>query len=144
MIGCWLRRCISTCVFLLRPTVILEKTIRIPRSLSVKAASVLKGFLNKNPADRLGCHRDTGFLDIANHPFFKSIDWEMVCSSSSSGAQYYRGGLLHSPGARVSWWFRILRTQTWLSIRLLCSCSSLNKVCLTYLWRLRFFSFTYD
>lgn len=29
------------------PTVILEKPIRIPRSLSVKAASVLKGFLNK-------------------------------------------------------------------------------------------------
>lgn len=27
--------------------VILEKPIRIPRSLSVKAASVLKGFLNK-------------------------------------------------------------------------------------------------
>ncbi|XP_063227899.1 atypical protein kinase C isoform X10 [Bacillus rossius redtenbacheri] len=58
--------------------VILEKTIRIPRSLSVKAASVLKGFLNKNPADRLGCHRETGFLDIVNHPFFKSIDWEML------------------------------------------------------------------
>lgn len=59
--------------------VILEKTIRIPRSLSVKAASVLKGFLNKNPADRLGCHRETGFYDIANHPFFKSIEWEPVC-----------------------------------------------------------------
>ena len=29
------------------PVVILEKTIRIPRSLSVKAAGVLKGFLNK-------------------------------------------------------------------------------------------------
>nr|CAD7403268.1 unnamed protein product [Timema cristinae] len=58
--------------------VILEKTIRIPRSLSVKAASVLKGFLNKNPADRLGCHRETGFLDIVNHPFFKSIDWELL------------------------------------------------------------------
>lgn len=29
------------------PTVILEKPIRIPRSLSVKAAGVLKGFLNK-------------------------------------------------------------------------------------------------
>ena len=27
--------------------VILEKPIRIPRSLSVKAASILKGFLNK-------------------------------------------------------------------------------------------------
>ncbi|XP_017838908.1 atypical protein kinase C isoform X2 [Drosophila busckii] len=58
--------------------VILEKTIRIPRSLSVKAASVLKGFLNKNPADRLGCHRESAFMDIVNHPFFKVIDWEML------------------------------------------------------------------
>lgn len=58
--------------------VILEKTIRIPRSLSVKAASVLKGFLNKNPVERLGCHRESAFVDIAEHPFFKSIDWEMV------------------------------------------------------------------
>lgn len=58
--------------------VILEKTIRIPRSLSVKASSVLKGFLNKNPADRLGCNRESGFLDIINHPFFKSIEWEML------------------------------------------------------------------
>lgn len=58
--------------------VILEKTIRIPRSLSVKATSVLKGFLNKNPADRLGCRRETGFVDIIHHPFFKSVDWEML------------------------------------------------------------------
>jgi len=62
--------------------VILEKTIRIPRSLSVKASSVLKGFLNKNPADRLGCRRETGFVDIIHHPFFKSVDWEMVCHIS--------------------------------------------------------------
>ncbi|CAG7724112.1 unnamed protein product [Allacma fusca] len=58
--------------------VILEKTIRIPRSLSVKAASVLKGFLNKNPADRLGCHPESGFHDILHHPFFKSIDWDLL------------------------------------------------------------------
>ncbi|VVC25114.1 Hypothetical protein CINCED_3A000623 [Cinara cedri] len=58
--------------------VILEKTIRIPRSLSVKAASVLKGFLNKNPIERLGCNRESGFYDIITHPFFKSIDWEML------------------------------------------------------------------
>jgi len=60
--------------------VILEKTIRIPRSLSVKAASVLKGFLNKNPADRLGCHPDpgSGFQEILQHPFFKSIDWDLL------------------------------------------------------------------
>lgn len=58
--------------------VILEKPIRIPRSLSVKASSVLKGFLNKNPVDRLGCHPQTGFDDIVNHPFFKSIEWTLL------------------------------------------------------------------
>lgn len=58
--------------------VIMEKTIRIPRSISVKAQSVLKGFLKKNPVERLGCHSETGFLDICSHPFFKTIDWEKV------------------------------------------------------------------
>ncbi|GBM66708.1 Atypical protein kinase C [Araneus ventricosus] len=58
--------------------VILEKTIRIPRSISVKAQSVLKGFLNKNPAERLGCHSQSGFSDITSHPFFKSIDWNLL------------------------------------------------------------------
>ena len=37
----------SCVLVLICATVILEKTIRIPRSLSVKAAQVLKGFLNK-------------------------------------------------------------------------------------------------
>ncbi|XP_014662162.1 PREDICTED: protein kinase C iota type-like [Priapulus caudatus] len=58
--------------------VILEKTIRIPRSLSVKARSVLQGFLNKNPSERLGCLPTTGFADIQAHPFFKNIDWEQA------------------------------------------------------------------
>jgi atypical protein kinase C iota type len=58
--------------------VILEKTIRIPRSLSVKAAQVLKGFLNKNPVERLGCHPQTGFSDITNHAFYKTIEWELL------------------------------------------------------------------
>ncbi|XP_054160714.1 protein kinase C iota type-like [Oppia nitens] len=58
--------------------VILEKTIRIPRSISVKAQSVLKGFLNKNPSERLGCHPETGFQDITSHPFFRTIDWEAL------------------------------------------------------------------
>uniref|UniRef100_A0A674NMX9 protein kinase C n=1 Tax=Takifugu rubripes TaxID=31033 RepID=A0A674NMX9_TAKRU len=56
--------------------VILEKPIRIPRSLSVKAASVLKGFLNKDPKDRLGCQAQMGFTDIKSHTFFRSIDWD--------------------------------------------------------------------
>ncbi|KAM9429308.1 protein kinase C zeta type-like [Salvelinus alpinus] len=58
--------------------VILEKTIRIPRSLSVKAASVLKGFLNKDPKERLGCQVQTGFADIKSHTFFRSIDWDQL------------------------------------------------------------------
>ncbi|XP_034948029.1 atypical protein kinase C isoform X3 [Chelonus insularis] len=59
--------------------VILQKTIRIPRSLSVKAASVLKGFLCKDPNERLGCGRGpSAFLDIVAHPFFKAIDWELL------------------------------------------------------------------
>uniref|UniRef100_A0A8C5CBD0 protein kinase C n=1 Tax=Gadus morhua TaxID=8049 RepID=A0A8C5CBD0_GADMO len=58
--------------------VILEKPIRIPRSLSVKAASVLKGFLNKDPKERLGCQVETGFTDIKSHTFFRTIDWEQV------------------------------------------------------------------
>lgn len=60
--------------------VILEKPIRIPRSLSVKAAGVLKGFLNKSPKERLGCHPETGFQDIQTNPFFKTINWEQLYS----------------------------------------------------------------
>ncbi|TRY56252.1 hypothetical protein DNTS_028560 [Danionella cerebrum] len=58
--------------------VILEKQIRIPRSLSVKAASVLKGFLNKEPKERLGCHPQTGFADIMAHAFFRNVDWDLM------------------------------------------------------------------
>lgn len=57
---------------------ILEKPIRIPRSVSVKAASVLKGFLNKNPKERLGCVPNVGFEDIRTHGFFRQIDWELL------------------------------------------------------------------
>lgn len=55
--------------------VILEKPIRIPRNLSVKASSVLKGFLSKDPLQRLGCN-ENGFTDIQAHPFFRDIHWE--------------------------------------------------------------------
>ncbi|XP_078467660.1 protein kinase C iota type-like [Lampetra planeri] len=58
--------------------VILEKQIRIPRSLSVKAANVLKGFLDKDPRERLGCHPQTGFADIQSHAFFRTIAWDML------------------------------------------------------------------
>lgn len=59
---------------------ILERTIRIPRNMSVKAQNVLRGFLNKNPEERLGCDHETGFSDIKSHAFFKSIDWEALAA----------------------------------------------------------------
>jgi serine/threonine protein kinase len=56
--------------------VILEKPIRIPRSLSVRAASVLKGFLQKNPDERLGTHG--GLDEIKQHLFYRPIDWALL------------------------------------------------------------------
>ncbi|TWW73659.1 Protein kinase C iota type [Takifugu flavidus] len=71
--------------------VILEKQIRIPRSLSVKAASVLKGFLNKDPKERLGCHPQTGFADIMGHPFFRNVDWDLPSSALDLKVSSCRG-----------------------------------------------------
>jgi len=56
--------------------VILEKPIRIPRNLSPKATSVLKGFLQKMPAERLGTQ--VGLFEIKQHIFFKSVDWHAL------------------------------------------------------------------
>ncbi|EHB00255.1 Protein kinase C iota type [Heterocephalus glaber] len=58
--------------------VILERDIVIPHFLSVQAASVLEGFLNKDPKERLGCHPHRGFADIQEHPFFQNVDWDMM------------------------------------------------------------------
>lgn len=57
---------------------ILEKTIRIPRSLSVRAQNVLRAFLKKDPSERLGCDPDKGFAEIKSNEFFKGIDWEQL------------------------------------------------------------------
>ena len=34
--------------------------------------------LFQSPTERLGCHPQTGFADIQSHPFFRTIDWEML------------------------------------------------------------------
>lgn len=30
------------------------------------------------PSERLGCHPQTGFADIQSHPFFRSIEWDLL------------------------------------------------------------------
>uniref|UniRef100_A0AC35TYI4 Protein kinase C n=1 Tax=Rhabditophanes sp. KR3021 TaxID=114890 RepID=A0AC35TYI4_9BILA len=60
---------------------ILEKRIRIPRNLSVKAAGILRSFLNKDANERLGCKidLDESLNDMKTHQFFKNhIDWELL------------------------------------------------------------------
>ena len=70
--------------------VILERVIRIPRSLSVRASKVLKGFLNKNPENRLGCRlAPGGFQDIIDHEFFRSIDWRLLEEKQLSPVNIY-------------------------------------------------------
>lgn len=59
--------------------VIITKAIRVPRAISVKAQTCLKGFLDKNPDTRLGCNpANGGFQEIKSHPFFKPIDWDAL------------------------------------------------------------------
>lgn len=57
---------------------ILERTIRIPRSLSVRAQNILRAFLKKNPSERLGCDPERGFSEIKSNDFFKGIDWDSL------------------------------------------------------------------
>ena len=52
--------------------VILERPIRMPRSLSIPSSKVLKRFLDKDPDTRLGC---SGLNDIQSDSFFRTLDW---------------------------------------------------------------------
>ena len=57
---------------------ILTKPVRIPRALSVKAGSVLKYLLRRDPDERLGCNKEQGFNQIKQHPFFNVLDWDLL------------------------------------------------------------------
>ncbi|KAK3591279.1 hypothetical protein CHS0354_004327 [Potamilus streckersoni] len=59
---------------------ILHDDVLYPVWLSKEAVSILKGFMTKNPAKRLGCVKAHGAEKaILNHPFFhEKIDWEAL------------------------------------------------------------------
>lgn len=55
---------------------ILHDDVLYPVWLSREAVSILKGFMTKNPARRLGCVGNEN--QIRNHLFFKDFDWEAL------------------------------------------------------------------
>lgn len=58
---------------------ILNDDVLYPVWLSKEAVNILKAFMTKNPAKRLGCVNSQGGEDaIRAHPFFKDMDWEAL------------------------------------------------------------------
>ncbi|XP_065319056.1 protein kinase C zeta type-like [Gordionus sp. m RMFG-2023] len=57
---------------------ILEDPISIPEHVSVNATSILTGFLNKDPRERLGWHPSNGFYQILFHKYFQTVEWNLV------------------------------------------------------------------
>ena len=56
---------------------VLEVNITFPRWISYSSRDLLSGLLNKEPSNRLGSGQEGTNL-IQNHPFFDSIDWELL------------------------------------------------------------------
>ncbi|XP_062330460.1 protein kinase C epsilon type [Osmerus eperlanus] len=58
---------------------ILHDDVLYPVWLSKEAVSILRAFMTKNPAKRLGCVVTQGYEEaIKAHPFFKEIDWVLL------------------------------------------------------------------
>lgn len=58
---------------------ILHDDVLYPVWLTKEAVSILKGFMTKNPAKRLGCvTANGGESAIRTHPFFQYMDWEAL------------------------------------------------------------------
>lgn len=55
---------------------ILHDDVLYPVWLTREAVSILKGFMTKNPARRLGCTGNEN--QIRSHAFFKDLDWEAL------------------------------------------------------------------
>uniref|UniRef100_A0A3B5AUV3 Protein kinase C n=1 Tax=Stegastes partitus TaxID=144197 RepID=A0A3B5AUV3_9TELE len=58
---------------------ILHDDVLYPVWLSKEAVSILRAFMTKNPAKRLGCVVSQGCEEaIKTHPFFREIDWILL------------------------------------------------------------------
>ncbi|KAL5464107.1 hypothetical protein EMCRGX_G033073 [Ephydatia muelleri] len=57
---------------------ILHDEVLYPVWLSKEANNILRGFLTKNQARRLGCQPGVGERNIKSHAFFRALDWEKL------------------------------------------------------------------
>ncbi|XP_077501746.1 protein kinase C iota type-like isoform X2 [Amblyomma americanum] len=65
--------------------VALIAPLKIPRTLSRSAQTLLREILKENPKRRLGCRPEGGFDDLMKNPFYAPIDWsEVSCGSLPS------------------------------------------------------------
>lgn len=55
---------------------IVTNSLRLPHHISEEAKDLLTKLLEKDPSKRLG--NDKGSVDIKNHPWFASVDWDDV------------------------------------------------------------------
>lgn len=54
------------------------KPVVFPEFISEEAKNIIELLLTKDPHLRLGCRYENGFVDVQEHPFFRSIDWNLL------------------------------------------------------------------
>ena len=65
---------------------IINGKLKLPRSLSPEAKSIIICLLNRNPVKRLGSKPGyEGTQEIMNHPFFAPINWDDLISKRKTG-----------------------------------------------------------
>lgn len=67
---------------------ILKDPLRIPENASSNCSDAglhaIRGFLDRDPTTRLGCRSNgQGIVDIHQHPWFSSIDWDSLQAKES-------------------------------------------------------------
>lgn len=57
---------------------ILDFEFKPSKLLSKPAADLITRLLEKQPAQRIGCHKEKGVAELKAHAFFAGIDWEQL------------------------------------------------------------------
>ena len=65
---------------------IINGKLKLPRTVTPEAKSLIIGLLNRNPTKRLGSTPgDEGAEQIMQHPFFLDINWQLLLEKKATG-----------------------------------------------------------